>query len=123
VLVVDGLPETTAVLKAVLEPRGLHVERLRSADPPRRAERPRTTHADRSDEEADPAVVVLHADAECAASRLPATQWAGTPRVIIGTIEANETAARPAPGTCLLPHPFDYRDLLGAIDRLLGDAA
>ena len=110
VLVVDGLSETEQVLKAVLEPRGLQVDRIRSGSP-LSAAAPRfgSSHAPTK----RPNVVVLHE-----ADDVPyQAQWGAVPRVIIGSAHIPEAAADGSPE--YLPHPFQYRELIGAIERLL----
>lgn len=114
VLVVDGLSETEQVLKAVLEPRGLHVDRVRSwpASPI-----PLGTGMERPTTSAPPHVVVLHEDEDVGRTGA----WGEVPRVIIGSVEM------PAPGEHrspeYLPHPFQYRELISAIERLLARGA
>lgn len=109
VLVVDGLAETEQVLKAVLEPRGLHVDRVRRGTPPLSCtEEPKK----RAPVAARPNVLVLHEDVEDAGGL---DQWGQIPRVIIGSMRVPE---RSDSGE-YLPHPFQYRELIGAIERLL----
>lgn len=98
VLLIDGLSETEQVLKAVLEPRGLRVDRIRGAAP---ASAPL----------AEPAVVVFH-DEYPGSNALD-----GVPRVIIGaSVSDTET---PSEVSQHLPHPFHYRELIHAIESLL----
>lgn len=106
VLVVDGLAETEAVLKAVLEPRGLQVDRIRAHQPP-----------DRVTRGARPNVVVLEAHEVEADSNTP-RPWDNIPRVIIGAAEIPEGS----PATSDEQHlskPFHYGELIQAIERLL----
>jgi len=107
VLVVDGMSETEEVLRAVLEPRGLQVERIRR----------RATTPDPSPDKPAPSLVVLEEDHTVSPSADVA--WRGTPRVIIGTadVAARRTAADP--DASFLPKPFRYQELIHAIDRLL----
>lgn len=106
VVVVDGLAETEEVLKAVLEPRGLSVERVR-AHASHSVNRPAET----------PNLVVLHAD-DAVPARRPA--WDGVPRVIIGS--ASVPGCDHARGDSrYLQKPFCYRELIRAIDELLAD--
>jgi hypothetical protein len=101
VVVLGGLPETADVLKAVLEPRGWEVARLRG-------DRPATLEP--------PNLVVLHSDDE------PRNPWVDVPTVIIGTAEfpdrTDSSDDRP-----FLAHPFQYAELIQAVDRLLQRAA
>lgn len=99
VLLVDGLSETEQVLKAVLEPRGLRVDRVRG-------------HVEPKSGDAAPSVVVLH---EVDADLPSGERWGAVPRVIIGSAQG---AADRSSEQCL-PHPFQYRELIQAIDRLL----
>jgi hypothetical protein len=100
ILVVDGLTETTEVLKAVFEPLGHSVHRVRQAqlaatDSPR------------------PNVVVWHADASadgCLRSR-----FADVPQIVIGKARLNSAAA----GTPHFAQPFHYIELLRAIECAL----
>lgn len=119
VLLVDGSTETEEVLKAVLEPRGLHVQRVRG-----------DRHPPQSRDLDEPRVVVLHEEnghvqprQESGASH--SRSWDGVPRVIIGSTrdgsaQDSETFSEASPGDHhYLPFPFQYRDLVRAIDRLL----
>ena len=95
------------MLKAVLEPRGLQVNRVRRHC------------ADQAAQAAPPSVVVLHSD-EAQPEPLPGTSLDEVPRVIIGTAQLPE----PASGTShYLQHPFHYRELIAAIEQLLGSEA
>src|SRR5580658_11019808 len=76
VLVVDGLSETEAVLRAVLEPKGLEVDRVRGAD---------TGVFSRGRQAAKqrPSLVVLHV--EDGRALIPASDgWQDVPRIVIG---------------------------------------
>jgi hypothetical protein len=101
VLVVDGLSETTQVLKAVLEPRGLRVDRVRG----HQTVSPRAS--------SKPNVVVLHEDETLP----PEDRWQGVPRVVIGSTELPPT--EPGNGEHHLPKPFQYGELIQAIESLL----
>lgn len=101
VLVVDGISETAEVLRAVLEPRGLQVERVRG-------HRLQDVENRRS-----PSVVILHEESAPAAGR-----WPGVPRVIIGSCQPGEDGA-PANGSRRLAGPFQYPELIAAIEDLL----
>lgn len=96
VLLVDGPVETEAVLRAVLQPRGVAISRIRSGgdvvvDPP--------------------SVVVLHDE--------PATaEWPGVPRVLIGRASDHGEES-----CCAIDGVFQYADLVATIDRLLTRAA
>lgn len=105
VLVVDGYAEIQEVLQAVLEPRGLRVDRLRRGSQP-------------SDSEAGlpPDLVVIDTEAEPPANR-GGTEWNGVPRVIIGS--ARVPVKEPSPDCQYLHKPFQYPELIAAIERLL----
>jgi hypothetical protein len=109
VLVVDGLLETEEVLRAVLEPRGLEVARVR-------CDRPATP--DSSPDAPD--VLVIHQDDAAAADSPGFDAWRRVPRVVIGSMKV------PAGGEHrqhFLQQPFQYPELVRAIERLLTDAA
>jgi len=112
VLVVDGLVETEQVLKAVLEPRGLQVNRVRGDG-----------NADAESDLMPPHVIVIHAD-ESSPNAVRVENWGDVPRVIIGSAEfpgrADDAAAD---GRHYLPKPFQYRELIQAIERLLADSS
>lgn len=104
VLVIDGLSETEEVLRAVLEPRGLHVQRIRgSHSAPAAADAP------------PPSVIVLHDESH--AARAP--QWKHVPRVIIGSATFPERAPTADRRQQYLAKPFHYRELIAAIEQLL----
>lgn len=103
VVVVDGVPETAQVLRAVLEPRGHRVERVRGFDPAR------STATD--------TVLVLHDDGSSDAARRH--KYGTVPRVIIGSL-APGSAAAPAGGTeQRLAQLFQYAELIRAVESLL----
>ena len=104
VLVIDGLPETEQVLKAILEPRGLEVDRIRS-------------HGPVESRSETPNVVVIHENGPESSGE----SWPNVPRVIIGT------TTLPADGQGTDEHrlraPFQYGELVQAIERLLSRKA
>lgn len=101
VLVFDGLSETEAVLRAVLEPRGACVERRRSDevcasdDPP-------------------PQVVVLDLD-EPPAETSVQSAWPDVPRVVLSS---RPCSVEQAPAG-FLEKPFHYPELVHMVQRLL----
>ena len=105
VLVIDGLSETEEVLKAVFEPRGLQVDRIRSD-----AESPLVPCRRRPD------IVVLHADDEIAEPS-NGDDWTSVPRIVIGS--ARLPATHDDPPSRSLRNPFHYGELIQAIERLL----
>ena len=100
VLVVDGVSDIRDVLEAVLAPRGLQVDWMRSS-----VQSPSTP--DRPD------ILVIDAEAAPVESR---RTWEGVPQVIIGqprTASTNDRCRQ------YLPKPFQYGELIQAIERLL----
>ena len=106
ILVVDGLSETTAVLKAVFEPRGHAVNRVRQSQLPSNTLTP-------------PRVVVWHANESEAASLVGRFQ--GIPRIFIGRADCPASEGE----TQRFSQPFEYCELLRTIESLLAksDAA
>jgi CheY-like chemotaxis protein len=108
VLVVDGLSETEEVLRAVLEPRGLSVDRIRSAG------------ADELASKRRPSVMVLHVDEDPAPAAAPAG-WQNVPRIVIGSTKVHD-ACETATEDHYLEQPFQYGELIRTIERLLSAA-
>ena len=107
VLVVDGLLETGEVLKAVLEPRGLVVDRIRG-------------HR-RAGAGAAPQIVVIDRDDSTVADAHD-RRWADVPRVVIGSADMPDGWHPHQPGTAgqhYLQKPFEYGELVSAIEHLL----
>ncbi|QDT64644.1 hypothetical protein [Calycomorphotria hydatis] len=100
VLVVDGLQETEQVLKAALEPQGHTVGRVRAYD-----------HNLLPDE--SPRVLVMHEESGESSKYTPNQ----IPRVVIGSFEV-QSSDTPSVDRHLRS-PFDYRDLVGAVQALL----
>jgi DNA-binding response OmpR family regulator len=107
VVVVDEIADTGEVLKAVLEPRGWHVDRVRRLDQVREA-----------DGAGRPTLMVVAAgesdvgvDADCS--------LADVPRVIIGTLQVAAETPSASASRQYLAKPFHYAELLRAIDNLL----
>jgi CheY-like chemotaxis protein len=113
VLVVDGLSETEEVLRAVLEPKGLEVDRVRGAD---------TVVFSRARLAAKkrPSLVVLHV--EDGRTPMPASDgWQNVPRIVIGaTKDASPSGL--AAHEHHLEKPFQYGELIRTIERLLAEA-
>lgn len=101
VLVIDGTPDTEAVLKAILEPRGAQVERARG-----------TNARQRSGDSTMPRVVVIDLDDDAADAT--ASCFTASHRVLIGSVatpvDANDR---------FLAKPFQYPELLQTIEDLL----
>jgi DNA-binding response OmpR family regulator len=116
--VVDELTETADVLRAVLEPRGVRVEQ---------ASRPRPGIA--AGERVPLSVVVV--DEETAQVRgIDRREWPDVPRVLIGSVAvASAPAAACGEAACgdapqrYLSKPFQYADLLRAIEALIAGSA
>jgi DNA-binding response OmpR family regulator len=114
VLVVDGVADTVEVLQAVLEPRGLTVNRVS-----------RLEQAPFPPMEARPAVVVVDAEA-CDGSNHPGWEnWQNVPQVVIGTVRL---PAASTSGITNLParrrylqKPFQFADLVHAIEALIAE--
>ena len=120
VLVVDGLSETEVVLKAVLEPRGLRVNRIR-----RHAEDGLPTARPRFDvpQDATPTrVVVIHAN-DADGEHSVGESWNRVPQVVIGPAKLDSNCASDRPsGSHYLEKPFQYSELIQAIERLLDES-
>jgi CheY-like chemotaxis protein len=109
VLVVDEYSEMADVLQAVLEPRGVRVERALAA----------TTPADCSTEAPAMRLSVVVVDEETAAGRgVAPLEWRDVPKVVIGKVSmpAREPGAVPER---YLRKPFHYADLVHAIETLI----
>ncbi len=97
------------MLRAVLEPRGLSVDRIRSAA------------ADELASKRRPSVMVLHVDHDPAPATAP-DGWQNVPRIVIGSTKVSDT--RDSAGEeHYLEQPFQYGELIRTIERLLADAA
>lgn len=105
VVVVDGLPETETVLRAVLEPKGIAVSRCR---------RNRLPEYERT--QPRPEVLVVHEESP---KDLSASSWSDVPRVFIGRIEHDPSTTA---DERILANPFQYSELLSAIERTLSPA-
>ena len=105
VLVVNGIPETEAVLKAVFETRGHRVQRVRSNN-----QQGSVPLAER------PSVVVLDADET---NGEPDRLWSEVPRIILGDRVAAAGRFSSGEGALFLEKPFQYPELVRAIEQLL----
>lgn len=118
VLVVDDVSDTEEVLRAVLEPRGLRVDRIRGESP-----------AGSLEKSVPPSVVVI--DEELTPVRLKHSQaWPAVPQVIIGSAifdDAETTDGDPqAPENAerqYLRKPFQYAELIQAIEGMIARKA
>ena len=106
VVVFDGLNETEEVLKAVLEPQGCRVNRIRQQ------------HSDHLNSPNEvPSIVVVHDDdADQFATRQP--DWKQVPKVVIGSVSKANTAKQ-SQSTRFLVQPFQYAELIDSIETLL----
>lgn len=106
VVVFDGLNETEEVLKAVLEPQGCRVNRIRQQ------------HSDcLSTQNEVPSIVVVHDDdADQFATSQPG--WNQVPKVVIGSVNKAHTAKQNQSSRFLV-QPFQYAELIDSIETLL----
>jgi CheY-like chemotaxis protein len=109
VLVVDGLAETEEVLRAVLEPRGLEVDRVRGAG------------AGEFASKCPPSIVVLHIEDGPTQVATP-EGLQDVPRILIGATHAADRPHPPA-DEHYLEKPFQYGELIRTIERLLAAVA
>lgn len=108
VVVVDDVPDTGEVLKAVLEPRGWHVDRVRRLEQVWRC-----NGGDR------PSLVIVDEESVPGSTNVD-HDLSGVPRVIIGSLAAPSIPEAPnAALRSYLSKPFQYAELLRAIDDLL----
>ncbi len=113
VLVVDGLSETEEVLRAVLEPKGLEVDRVRGADTG-------VFSRGRLGAKKRPSLVVLHV--EDGRALIPTSDgWQDVPRIVIGATK-DGSPSRLAAVEHHLEKPFQYGELIRTIERLLAGA-
>jgi DNA-binding response OmpR family regulator len=98
--------EIQEVLHAVLAPRGLRVDWVRS-------------HAEQfAGESADcPDILVIDAEALPISSSSTGRNWEHVPQVILGDGDAEATAA--VPGQTYLSKPFQFPELIQVIENLL----
>lgn len=92
VLVIDELTDTEEVLRAVLAPRGIEVQRI-------------TGH---EAETSAPAVVIIDGE------RPAPPRFAGVPQIVLGRITRLDT-----PGSHVLPKPFHYAELIRAVEDVI----
>lgn len=105
-VVVDGVPETTQVLRAVFEPRGYDVNRVRAFELP---QFPRDRQS----------ILVVHGEGDDGNGTAGTPSETSVPRVIIGSIAANSGDG--ASGDHRLQQPFQYAELIRAVEALLVD--
>lgn len=105
-LVYDDAVETSEVLTAVYQPRGLSVQRVTSRTMAHTCSPPETS------------LMVVNSGSFY---RMPGRE--SRLSVVIGRLDVDDSlqtaAATDGERTCRLPSLFDYRELVSAIDRLL----
>ena len=119
VLVVDGVSETEEVLKAVLEPRGVRVNRIRG-------QWDLTTQTPGNARQSLlPTVLVLHQSQSPVEFDLN-PNWAQIPRIIIGSLHTadvesteHDSCQKVLSNRRSLTQPFKYAELIQAIEELL----
>lgn len=104
-VVVDGVPETAQVLRAVFEPRGHRVDRIRAFELEQFAQDPSN-------------LLVLHQEDVHPAPASPPIP--SPPRVIIGSLAADDARDR-TPSAPRLQQPFHYAELIRAVESLLNE--
>ena len=108
VLVIGGLSETEEVLKAIFEPQGLQVNRIRG-----------TAFTEKKQDHKSPNVVVIDADTD-RQDRDQCQHWSSAPRVVIGSAQCHSsTRFDQSSADQYLQKPFQYGELIRAIERLL----
>ena len=107
VVVVDGMHEIQEVLRAILAPRGLRVDWVRSHMQQLPGEA-----ADRPD------ILVIDAEAHPVRAAQKNRQWSSVPQVILGADE-DESQADSDTQHAYLNKPFLFPELIQAIERLL----
>lgn len=118
VLVVDDVSDTEEVLRAVLEPRGLQVDRIRGESP-----------AGSLEKNVPPAVVVIDEDLT-PVRRKHSQAWPAVPQVIIGSAFFEDSKSKddgqPAADNAerhYLRKPFQYAELIQAIECMIARKA
>ena len=117
ILVVDEVSDTAEVLQAVLEPRGVTVNRIS-----------RWGQTGSSTVENRPAVVIYDAESSADGAPTAGGNWHGVPQIIIGTIRVDRTSDRgrtgghataPESERRYLQKPFHFAELVQAIEALI----
>lgn len=106
VVVFDGLNETEQVLKAILEPRGCRVNRIRKQHP-----------GDVTSGQEVPSIVVVHDD-DSNESTTNQMGWNKVPKIVIGTVKHTQVS-KADQSTRFLVQPFQYAELIDSIESLL----
>jgi len=117
ILVVDEVSDTAEVLQAVLEPRGVTVNRIS-----------RWGQTESSTVENRPAVVIYDAESSADGAPTAGGNWHSVPQIIIGTIRVDRTSDRGRTGSHAtapeserryLQKPFHFAELVQAIEALI----
>ena len=113
VLVVDDVSDTADVLRAVLEPRGLSINRVR-----------RIGRSGETIDSLPPAVLVLDVESLDGAAPLEISGWRSVPQVIIGTVRSGPGAQQLSDdaGRRYLQKPFQFAELVQAIESLIAQS-
>lgn len=106
IVVFDGLNETEEVLKAVLEPQGCRVNRLRKQN---------TNEV--SNYQKTPSIIIVHDD-DANDSTTNQLGWNEVPKVVIGSVKASKPVDTSV-STRFLVQPFQYAELIDSIESLL----
>ena len=106
VVVFDGLNETEEVLKAILEPQGCRVNRIRQQH-----------SGDIMTANEVPSLVVMHDDdASHYARNKP--EWNKIPKIVIGSVKKH-ASPNSDQSTRFLVQPFQYAELIDSIESIL----
>ncbi|QDT97747.1 hypothetical protein [Gimesia aquarii] len=106
IVVFDGLNETEEVLKAVLEPQGCRVNRVRMQN-----------RVEVSGHQETPSIIIVH-DNDSTESTTNQLGWNEVPKVVIGSVKASKPENTTA-STRFLVQPFQYAELIDSIESLL----
>lgn len=107
IVVFEGLNETADVLKAVLEPQGCRVNRMR------------LPHSDDSlDTQKEVPSIIVVRDDDSSDSTAKQLGWNQVPKVVIGSVKSPEESGSEQ-STHFLVQPFHYAELIDSIESLL----
>lgn len=106
VVVFDGLNETEQVLKAILEPQGCRVNRIRKQH-----------SSDIASSSEAPNIVVMHDD-DASHYTKNKPEWNEVPKIIIGSVK-KESRSNSDQSTRFLVQPFQYAELIDSIESIL----
>lgn len=132
VLVIEGLSETVQVLRAVLEPQGLSVDRVRAHQPAAMAAgtRPRLMVVHQTENSRDAVATEAEAFAkqdgsnrcpEAAGGSRLQSAWDDVPTVVIGSADGPSVTTVHSDSQRYLQKPFQYSELIQTIETLLAD--